>query len=280
MHWQYIIITNPSPTNIQPANNGPNLKPDCQSCVDLHTLVHDMLNKGHGMHDFINSCKSSADAVVNVNVRKVARLHWLHELALLKELQSKLRTLSSAMATASNKKPGHAGGQSKLMTRQSALVSAHAQAELKCLKSLPPTSHKWTWGVDITENDVFTSNPTAKTKLHSGYAWSLANGVHNKKWSITASFPTAVSSAYGPPPTITGIDAHHYFSDDGSNDLLHSDTMSTADADHFPAAANADDEAKDNIPNANANVHTVLGQPTASYATMLWKGKDNASDEC
>jgi len=104
MHWQYIIITDPSPTNIQPANNGPNSKPNCRSCVDLHTLVHDMLNEGCGMHDFINGCESSADAAVNANVRKVARLHWLHELALLKELQSKPRTLSLATATASKKK--------------------------------------------------------------------------------------------------------------------------------------------------------------------------------
>jgi len=29
MHQQYIIITNPSPTNIQPANKGPNSKPNC-----------------------------------------------------------------------------------------------------------------------------------------------------------------------------------------------------------------------------------------------------------
>jgi len=125
------------------------------------------------MHDFINGCESSADAAVNVNVRKVARLHWLHELALLKELQSKPRTLSLAMALKKN--PEHTGGQSKLMARQSALVSAHTQAELKHLKSLPPTSHKWTWGVDITENDVLASNPMTKTKLHSGYARSLAD---------------------------------------------------------------------------------------------------------
>jgi hypothetical protein len=47
-----------------------------------------MFNEAHGMHDFINGCKSSADAAMNPHVRKVARLHALHELALLKELQS------------------------------------------------------------------------------------------------------------------------------------------------------------------------------------------------
>jgi len=88
-----------------------------------------------------------------------------------------------------------------------------------------------------------------------------------------------VSSAYGPPPTITGIDAHHYSSDDGSDHSSHSNTASDADANHFPAAANADDKAEDNIPDANAEAHTLLTQPTASYATMLWEGEDDASDD-
>jgi len=70
MHQQYIIITDPSPTNIQPAHDGPNSKPDCRSCVDLHTLIHDMLNEGCGMHDFINGCESSADAVVNAECQE------------------------------------------------------------------------------------------------------------------------------------------------------------------------------------------------------------------
>jgi len=55
--------------------------------------------------------------------------------------------------------------------------------------------------------------------------------------------------------------------------------VSDANADHFPAAANAVDKAKDNIPNADANAHTMLSQPTASYATMLWECEDNASDD-
>jgi len=241
-----------------------------------------MLNEGHGMHDFINGCKSLADAVVNVNVRKAARLHQLHELALLKELESELRTLSLATATASKKKPGCAGGQSKLTERQLALVLAHAQAKLEHLKSFPPPPTSGP-GVLTSQRMMFwhLCNPTTKTKLHSGYAQSLANGVHNKEWSITASFPTAVSGAYGPPPTVTGIDAHHYSSDGGSNHSSHSDTVSNADADadHFPTAANANDEAEDNIPEADANMHTMLGQPTASYAAMLWEGKDDASDD-
>ena len=170
-------------------------------------------------------------------------------------------------------------------------MSAHAQAKLKHLKSLPPTSHKWTWGVDVTESDVLGSNQTTKSKHYSSYARTLADGVYDKEWSITASFPTAVSGAYGSLPTVTGIDAGLCFSDDE----VQSDA--NADADTFPKAPDADDKAKEDSPDANIDANadanaepkddiliadadqlTMLGQPTASYATMLWEGEDHASD--
>jgi hypothetical protein len=126
-------------------------------------------------------------------------------------------------------------------------LAAHAQAKLEHLKSLLPTSHKWTWGVDITENDVLASNQKTKGKgksHHSGYVWSLPHGVYKKEWSITASIPT-VSAAYSRPPTVTGIDARLYFSDAESS---HADTESNA------------------APAADVNM-------TASDASMAWQGE-------
>ena len=96
-HQQYINISDSSRPNIQPATDGPHSQPDCRSCIDLHALVYDMFDEARAMHDFINGCESSADAVMNMNVRKAARLHQLHELALLKELQSEPQTLSQAV---------------------------------------------------------------------------------------------------------------------------------------------------------------------------------------
>jgi hypothetical protein len=154
------------------------------------------------LHAFIDGCESSADAAINANVRQAAGLQQLHELALLKELQAKPWTLLSAVALAPATKttPRGTAGPSKLsaVTQQLQHLAAHAQAELEHLKSLPPTSHKWTWGVDITENDVLASNQKTKGKgksHHSGYVWSLPHGVYKKEWSITASIPI-VSAAY------------------------------------------------------------------------------------
>ena len=78
-------------------------------------------------------------------------------------------------------------------------MGAHAQAELERLKSLPPTSYKWTSGVDITENDVLAINQEKKGKgkaHHFGYAGSLPDGIYQKVWSVTPSLPTAVSAVY------------------------------------------------------------------------------------
>jgi hypothetical protein len=147
-------------------------------------------------------------------------------------------------------------------------LAAHAQAELEHLKSLPPTSHKWTWGVDITENDVLASNQKTKGKgksHHSGYVRSLPHGVYKKEWSITASIPT-VSAAYSRPPTVTGIDAGLYFSDAESS---HADTESNA----APAPA-----ADVNMTASDASMAWQGEQPTAFQAAIVWQG-DNDHDD-
>ena len=200
---------------------------DCQSCMDLHNLIHDMFDETHMMHGFLGACESEVDAKMNADVRKVAGFHGLHELALLKEIQSKLRKLTPApapatamavaLATSSSLKNIHGAGR---WVRPSATeqVSAHAQAELECLKALPPTSYKWTWGIDITKNEVLAINQKkGRGKAqHSGYIASLPDGPpQNKEWSETPSLPTVPS--YGRPLMVTGCNAGLYFSDSDSD---------------------------------------------------------------
>src|SRR3981189_1349645 len=103
----------------------------------------------------------------------------------------------------------------------------------------PPASHKWTWGVDITENDVLASNQKAKGKgkkaHHSGYAQSLPDGVFRKGYSVTASIATAVSADFSRPPTVTGMDAGLYFSDTESVHSSCADDQSNAGSNAKPA---------------------------------------------
>ena len=196
-----------------------------------------MFKEAHSTHDFINGCKSSADAALNANIRKVAGFQVLHELALLKELQAEPRTLS--LVPASKKTPQPAGGPSKksVVTRQSQLGGAYAQ------------------------NDVLAINQEKKGKgkaHHSGYAGSLPDGVYQKVWLVTPSLPTAVSAVYSQPPTVTGINAGLYFSDIGSKNS-HSDDVSNA---------NATPDANPNASSPQNPISTAF--PTASDATDVF----------
>jgi hypothetical protein len=74
-----------------------------------------MFEEAHSLHAFIDGCESSADAAINANVRQAAGLQWLHELALLKELQAEPQTLLLAVALAlATKTTRGTAGPSKL----------------------------------------------------------------------------------------------------------------------------------------------------------------------
>jgi hypothetical protein len=63
-----------------------------------------MFEEAYSMHNFIDACESSADAAINANIQQAAGLQWLHELALLKELQAEPWPLLSAVAVAAASK--------------------------------------------------------------------------------------------------------------------------------------------------------------------------------
>ncbi|KAF8225766.1 hypothetical protein L208DRAFT_1305072 [Tricholoma matsutake] len=165
-HRQYVLA--PITDSYHPGSQVPLSQPDCQSCLNLQGLVQDSLTKLCSMHNFINGCESSADAALNANTRRTAGFHQLHELALLKELtllkelallkELQAQTLASAVATAL------VASSNASVTRQSNHIAAHVKAELEWLQSLPAASHKWTWGVDLTEKDVLGSNQTTMGK--------------------------------------------------------------------------------------------------------------------
>jgi hypothetical protein len=155
-----------------------------------------MLDESQSTQSFIDGCQSAADAAMNGNIRKALGFHQLHELAMFKELHAESKAKSTIL-----KNPGRAGGPSKqtAVATRSGLVAAWAEAELQRLESLPAT--KWTWGADITKNDVLASNLSTKSKgkakAHSGYMIPLATGALGRgEWSSTASIPTGDSVAY------------------------------------------------------------------------------------
>src|SRR6202142_3278058 len=220
----------------QPPHNPSDV--DCGSCIKLLGVVHDLLDHARSTQGMIDGFQSSDDATINANVRRAAGFQRVHELALLKEPQ--------AERAASNDSGRVEGPKKMAIKKRSELVAARAQAEVERLRSLPPSSHKWTWGVDITEKDVLGTGK-GKGKAHSGYVISLEDGpMGGKEWSSTPSSVPTRSVTYSEAPPVTGIDAAMY--DTGSS---HSNDHSVPDA---PKASDADAD-------ANTDADMMVGQP-------------------
>ena len=95
-------------------------------------------------------------------------MHWastfnqLHEAAVIKEMASP--------PSASAASPGPDIIKS---------VAEKAKKELSRLQVLPPSSHKWTWGEQLTESDILSLSQTVEGQQqvsHSGYQLSLRLG--------------------------------------------------------------------------------------------------------
>src|SRR3981189_1272039 len=132
---QYIpdpSISDSSPIISQPQNAAADYRDDCRSCNDLQAMTEDMFEEARSVHALINGCESSADATVNMNVRKVAGFHQLHELTVLKEPYAKPPALSSttAMATAT-----------AMAAVALALAPALATATETATATAPPPAH-------------------------------------------------------------------------------------------------------------------------------------------
>src|SRR6202142_2326521 len=226
---------------------------DCGSCIKLLGVVHDLLDHARSTQGMIDGFQSLDDAAMNANVRRAAGFQRVHELALLKEPQ--------AERAASNDSGRVEGPKKTAIKKRLELVAARAQAELERLRSLPPSSHKWTWGVDITEKDVLGTGK-GKGKAHSGYVVSLEDGpMGGKEWSSTPSSVPTRSVTYSEAPPVTGIDAAMYYT--GSS---HSNDDSVPDA---PKASDADAD-------ADTDADMMVGQPTAMEAAMAFNDQGSS----
>jgi hypothetical protein len=171
------------------------------------------------------------------------------------------------------------------VTRQSHHVAQHAKAKLEHLQSLPATSHKWTCGIDVTENNLLLSNQRTKgmgKTLNSGYTQLLPDGADHMEWSITASIPTSISGDYSPPPNVTGLDAGLYFTDaEFEESLAYANANGHGASAELNIGADANNHAgasADNhigaAPNAaaksDASAKANLGLPTSSQVALAW----------
>jgi len=111
---------------------------DCTKCPHYHNLLSDDLQDIVKFHNFSNAMATTSEMQWNQGMQRTATFHLFHEAALLKETAG---TPTPTLATATT-------------TQCSAMVHDEALTELCHLQALPPSSHKWTWGEQLTEQEV------------------------------------------------------------------------------------------------------------------------------
>ena len=185
----------PSSYSHPPAPAPANLCPQCHA---MRQVAENLLTE-------LIDINSTADALGEVHftesdiaMRRAAGLHALHEKVTLKELHAP----STAPAL-----PSLPLATSSRLTRtqtRAEQIRLRAEQELNLLRSQSQPALKWTWGPDLTKQEILTTK--GKQKAHSGYQRPLSAGRQQGEWSVTASLPAGTvlysevgSSANLPP---------------------------------------------------------------------------------
>jgi hypothetical protein len=169
------IATMPASTSTIALGTGAGENADqgrCFKCPVYEKVLAETLNDLLSIHRFSNAMSTSSKNQFNLDMRRASTFNLLHEASVIKE--------TKATGPASSSRP----------TPES--VRERAEDELKRLMALPPSSHKWTWGVSLNQADVLAlhRSGTRPGTYHSGYDISLKEGKLTGESTI-ASTPTA-----------------------------------------------------------------------------------------
>jgi hypothetical protein len=177
-------------------------KQSCRQCTEyseiLSATLHDLLDT----HRFSNTSMTSSETQWNLDMRRASTFYELHEAVVKKETAG---TPSAAVLTRGPDAVRYIAERSKV--------------ELDRLRALPPTSYKWTWGEQLTEDEILglgQSNNFSHHLPHSGYKVPLRSGPLEGQDSPIASLPTtpsvldAVPDKFSAPPD-NQLPIHSYF---------------------------------------------------------------------
>jgi hypothetical protein len=145
----------------------------CDQCGRYCELLSSVLRELLEVHHFAMS--TASENQWSFDMCRASTFNLLYEAAVIKE---------GGLATQSPW--GNKGECAKAMEDT-------AREELQCLEALPPSSHKWTWGEQLTKADVLglARSRTRPGKIHSGYDISLRGSKNSGDDSFAPSLPTS-----------------------------------------------------------------------------------------
>jgi len=150
-------------------------KAGCDQCERYRDLLSGALRELVEVCQFASAMATASENQWSLDMRWASTFNLLYEAAVIKECGP------------STKPPrGNKGERAKA-------VGDKAREELQRLQALPPSSHKWTWGEQLTKADVLglTRSGTRPGKFHSGYDISLKGGKNSGEDSFVPSLPTS-----------------------------------------------------------------------------------------
>ena len=111
-------------------------KADCSQCGQYCDLLGGVLHELLAIHQFLLVMSTASENQWSLDMCRASTFNLLHEAAVIKEC-----------GPLTQPPRGNKGEHAKA-------VQEKAQEELLYLQVLPPSSHKWTWGEQLTKADV------------------------------------------------------------------------------------------------------------------------------
>jgi len=151
----------------------------CDKCERYHDLLSGVLRELVEVRQFVSAMATASENQWCLDMCRASTFNLLYEAAIIKECGP------------STKLPrGNKGERAKV-------VGDKAREELQRLQALPPSSHKWTWGEQLTKADVLglARSGTRPGKFHSSYDISLKGGKNSGEDSFVT-FPPYLSRTF------------------------------------------------------------------------------------
>jgi len=148
----------------------------CSNCPSLCLEIVCLQEALQNCSTYASAMSTTFDHNWEVGMQRVAGFHTLHQMAILKELDSE--NIPHSVPFLSITRPSGTTAQKSAAD----IIATRAKTDLEHLMALPPASHKWTWGIDLTEAEVLSIEHMrykARRNSHSEYNLSLPNGGAN-----------------------------------------------------------------------------------------------------
>lgn len=156
----------------------PNNSNHCTRCRLYRSVAVGVLDQLRDTYNMVHACKIANQAEKDIAIRRASGFNELYEAALKKE-----REEGANSDSASVEPHHHQSGKGKEKQRFGPEVEELKKLTKQLVMQGAMASSKWTWGVDLTENDLRSLIRGADRQYqlpHSGYDEELASSLENK----------------------------------------------------------------------------------------------------